>query len=154
MTSWLLRYKLIRCLGRRVQCAVFPLMLSTNRALDRFCLPDRGVWAKNGGNFQKTPNRVEHLSTDTFSPAQYDPWRVVTKFGNDVCCKIVLRQQFRFSIDLILVRDWTLYTLSRSTPYIEIPVFGLTRKKITKDGAREKEVIASANFTTWVGFVW
>ena len=53
----------------------------------------------------------------------------------------MLRQQFRFSIDLILVRDWNLYTLSRSTPYIEIPVFGLTRKKITKDGAREKEVI-------------
>ena len=53
----------------------------------------------------------------------------------------VLRQQFRFSIDLILVRDLTLDTLSRSTPYIVIPVFGLTRKKITKDGAREKEII-------------
>ena len=53
----------------------------------------------------------------------------------------LLRQQFRFSIDLILVRDLTPYTLSRSTPYIVIPVFALTRNKITKDGAREKEII-------------
>ena len=45
----------------------------------------------------------------------------------------VLRHRFRFSIDLILV---TLYTLSRSTPYIA--VFGLTYWKFTKDGAREK----------------
>ena len=53
----------------------------------------------------------------------------------------LLRHRFRFSIDLILVRELTLYTLSRSTPYIVIPVFGLTCWKFTKDGAREKEII-------------
>ena len=53
----------------------------------------------------------------------------------------VLRHRFRFSIDLVLVRDLTFYTLSGSTPYIVIPVFGLTRRTITKDGAREKEII-------------
>ena len=53
----------------------------------------------------------------------------------------LLRHRFRFSIDLILVRDLTLYTLSRSTPYIVIPVFGLTCWKFTKDGAREEEII-------------
>ena len=55
--------------------------------------------------------------------------------------KLLLRHRFRFSIDLILVRELTLYTLSRSTPYIVIPVFGLTCWKFTKDGAREEEII-------------
>ena len=53
----------------------------------------------------------------------------------------VLRHRLRFSIDLILVRELTLYTLSRSTPYIVIPVFDLTYWKFTKDGAREEEII-------------
>ena len=44
-------------------------------------------------------------------------------------CFTLLRRRFRFSIDLIFVRELTLYTLSRSTPYIVILIFGLTRKK-------------------------
>ena len=53
----------------------------------------------------------------------------------------LLRQRFQFSIDLILVRELTLYALSRSTLYIVILVFSLTRRKFTNDEAREKEII-------------
>ena len=59
---------------------------------------------------------------------------------------LLLRHRFRFSIDLILVRELTLYTLSRSTPYIVIPVFGLTCWKFTKDEAREKRKPESGLF--------
>ena len=53
----------------------------------------------------------------------------------------MLRQRFRFSIDLILVRELTLYTLLRSTPYIVIPVVGLSCWKFTKDGARDNSTL-------------
>ena len=69
-------------------------------------------------------------------------------------CKLLLRHRFRFSIDLILVRELTLYTLLRSTPYIVIPVFGLTRWKFTKDGAREKEIICFQYKYTGVDLVF
>ena len=46
----------------------------------------------------------------------------------------LLRHRFRFLIDLILVREVTLYALSRSTPYIVISVFGIFPfEKITKE---------------------
>ena len=54
----------------------------------------------------------------------------------------MLRHRFRFSIELILVRELTLYTVSRSTPYIVIPVFGLTRRKFTKDEVEIKKLFA------------
>ena len=54
---------------------------------------------------------------------------------------LLLRQQFRFSIDLILVRELPFYTFSRSTPYIQILVLGLSWRKFTKYRAREKGII-------------
>ena len=53
----------------------------------------------------------------------------------------LLCHRFRFSIDLILVRELTLYTLLRPTPYIVILIFRLTCRKFAKDGARGKEII-------------
>ena len=47
----------------------------------------------------------------------------------------LLRQRFRFPIDLILDGKLTFYTFSKSTLYIVILVFGLTRRKFTKDEA-------------------
>ena len=54
--------------------------------------------------------------------------------------------RFRFSISPVQVRELTLYTLLRPTPYMVIPVLGLSLWRITKDGAREREIICFGMF--------
>ena len=54
--------------------------------------------------------------------------------------------RFRFSISPVQVRQLTLYTLLRPAPYIVIPVFDLSLWTITKDGAREREIICFSMF--------
>ena len=54
--------------------------------------------------------------------------------------------RFQFSISPVQVREWTLYTLLRPTPHIVTPVLGLSLWTITKDGAREREIICFGMF--------
>ena len=53
--------------------------------------------------------------------------------------------RFRFSIRPVQVRELTLYTLLRLTPYIVILVLGLSLWIITKGGARDREIICFGN---------
>ena len=54
--------------------------------------------------------------------------------------------RFRFSISPVQVRELTLYALLRPMPHIVIPVLGLSFWTITKDGAREREIICFGMF--------
>ena len=54
--------------------------------------------------------------------------------------------RFRFAINPVQVRELTPYTLLGPTPRIVIPVLGLSLRKITKDGAREREINCFGTF--------
>ena len=54
--------------------------------------------------------------------------------------------RFQFSISPVQVRELIFYTLLRPTPYNLIPVLGLSLWTITKDGAREREIICFGMF--------
>ena len=58
----------------------------------------------------------------------------------------LVTSRFRFSISPVQVRELTLYTLLIPTSYIVIPVLGLSLWTITKNGAREREIICFEMF--------
>ena len=100
------------------------------------------------GTIAPTGRQLPRMNLPQFS-GKFTDWG---EFRDLFVSMVMLRHRFRFPIDLILVRELTLYTLSRSTPYIVILVFGVTRRKFTKDEAREKEIICFNTIKSWVRF--